>query len=78
MLGLHRYNKFFHGLVYVQKCNKKEVLTVYTHLLHTPQFDYSVQVLQGSWILLPLNSPKYSTSLKCELQKDTETLKPWL
>lgn len=35
-------------------------------------------VLQGSCYHRPLKSWKHSMSVKCELQKDRETLKPWL
>lgn len=65
-------------LFYIQKCNKKEVPPVSIQLLYTPWFDYSVLMLQGSWILLPLYSLKHSMYLKRESQKDTETLKQWL
>lgn len=56
-------------LVCVQKCNKKEVPPVYIQLLCTPQFYYSVLMLQGSWMLLPLNPPQHSMSLKHECRK---------
>lgn len=64
-------------LFYIQKCDKK-ILPVSIQLLYTPRFDYSVLMLQGSWILLPLYSLKHSMYLKHESQKGTETLKQWL